>query len=202
MVGGGRRGRRRRRARRAAGVPPRRRQQRRLRQRHLRHVVPGRRVHGRRQPRSDRAHQPVRPDDRRLARVRHPRRARGRRARTAASTVPARSTRVIDLGAPGAGAQGEPVLAVTVDVDAWAAGGRPLAALPRRRPARGPRSRWRQPAPRDQWWFANGRKGAGITERYSIYNPTDDDVEVDADLRRHTRRRSKPSRSPFPRTRS
>ena len=36
------------------------------------------------------------------------------------------------------------------------------------------------PAPRDQWWFANGNKGAEITERYSIYNPTDADVEVDA----------------------
>ena len=70
--GGGRRGRRRGSARRAAGLPPQRRQQRRLRERHVRHVVPGRRVHGRRQPRSDRAHQPVRPDDRRLARVRHP----------------------------------------------------------------------------------------------------------------------------------
>ena len=35
------------------------------------------------------------------------------------------------------------------------------------------------PAPRDQWWFANGRKGSDTTDRYSIYNPTDDDVEVD-----------------------
>src|SRR4029450_9331334 len=35
------------------------------------------------------------------------------------------------------------------------------------------------PAPRDQWWFANGRKGSERTDRYSIYNPTDDDVEVD-----------------------
>ena len=36
------------------------------------------------------------------------------------------------------------------------------------------------PAARDQWWFANGRKGADTSDRYSIYNPTDTDVEVDA----------------------
>ncbi|MDA3031044.1 MAG: hypothetical protein O3B90_01795 [Actinomycetota bacterium] len=35
------------------------------------------------------------------------------------------------------------------------------------------------PALRDQWWFADGERGAGITETFSIYNPTDDDVEVD-----------------------
>ena len=35
------------------------------------------------------------------------------------------------------------------------------------------------PAFRDQWWFADGDKGPGISERFSIYNPTDDRVEVD-----------------------
>lgn len=34
------------------------------------------------------------------------------------------------------------------------------------------------PALRSQWWFANGVKGPGVTERFSIYNPTEDDVEV------------------------
>lgn len=34
------------------------------------------------------------------------------------------------------------------------------------------------PALRSQWWFADGDKGAGVTERYSLYNPTEDDVEV------------------------
>ena len=34
------------------------------------------------------------------------------------------------------------------------------------------------PALRSQWWFANGDKGAGVIERFSIYNPTEDDVEV------------------------
>jgi hypothetical protein len=35
------------------------------------------------------------------------------------------------------------------------------------------------PALRDQFWFADGERGDGITETYSIYNPTDRDVEVD-----------------------
>ncbi len=34
------------------------------------------------------------------------------------------------------------------------------------------------PALRSQWWFANGDKGPGVTERYSLYNPTENDVEV------------------------
>ena len=35
------------------------------------------------------------------------------------------------------------------------------------------------PALRDQWWFADGEVGEGITESFAIYNPTDDDVQVD-----------------------
>jgi len=34
------------------------------------------------------------------------------------------------------------------------------------------------PAARDQWWFADGEVGPGIAERYSIYNPGEDEVEV------------------------
>jgi len=34
------------------------------------------------------------------------------------------------------------------------------------------------PALRDQWWFANGERASDVTEQYSIYNPTDEDVEV------------------------
>jgi hypothetical protein len=85
---------------------------------------------------------------------------------------------VIDLGAPGAGAQGEPVLGVTVRssrgrlvvgrMQRFLGGGR-----------LGTQVTLAQPAPRDQWWFANGLKGEGVSERYSLYNPTDDDVEVD-----------------------
>ncbi|NQY55342.1 MAG: hypothetical protein HRT86_02475 [Ilumatobacteraceae bacterium] len=35
------------------------------------------------------------------------------------------------------------------------------------------------PALRDQWWFADGEVGEGISETFAIYNPTDDDVTVD-----------------------
>ena len=34
------------------------------------------------------------------------------------------------------------------------------------------------PAPRTQWYFVEGESGADITERYSLYNPTDERVEV------------------------
>ncbi len=34
------------------------------------------------------------------------------------------------------------------------------------------------PAPRSQWWFANGSRGGGVSERFSIYNPTTEDVTV------------------------
>jgi hypothetical protein len=34
------------------------------------------------------------------------------------------------------------------------------------------------PVLRSQWWFANGAKGDGITERFSIYNPGDEPVRV------------------------
>jgi hypothetical protein len=34
------------------------------------------------------------------------------------------------------------------------------------------------PVLRSQWWFANGLKGEGVSERFSIYNPGDDPVEV------------------------
>ena len=34
------------------------------------------------------------------------------------------------------------------------------------------------PAPRSQWWFANGLRGGGVSERFSIYNPTAEDVAV------------------------
>ena len=34
------------------------------------------------------------------------------------------------------------------------------------------------PELREQWWFADGERGDGITESFSIFNPTDDDVTV------------------------
>jgi hypothetical protein len=94
-------------------------------------------------------------------------------------TVPPLSTRVIDLGAPGAGAQGEPVLAVNVT----STRGRLVVGRSQRYLGGGrlgTQVTVASPAPRDQWWFANGRKDAETTDRYSLYNPTDDDVEVDA----------------------
>ncbi len=36
------------------------------------------------------------------------------------------------------------------------------------------------PALREQWWFADGATGDGISETFAVYNPTEDDVEVDA----------------------
>ena len=93
-------------------------------------------------------------------------------------TVPPRSIRVIDLGAPGAGAQSEPILAVTVETtrgrlvvgraQTFTGGGRS-----------GSQVTLAAPALRDQWWFADGAKGPDISERFSIYNPTDEQVEVD-----------------------
>jgi Family of unknown function (DUF5719) len=93
-------------------------------------------------------------------------------------TVPPRSIRVIDLGAPGAGAQSEPVLAVSVEATRGRlVVGRAQAFLGNDRS--GSQVTLASPALRDQWWFANGTKGPGIHERYSIYNPTDAAVEVD-----------------------
>jgi len=99
-------------------------------------------------------------------------------ARYTGLTIAPRSVRVIDLGAPGAGAQSEPLLAVTVETSqgrlvvgrsqTYVGGGR-----------LGTQVTLAQPAVRDQWWFANGHKGAGWTEQYSLYNPTDDETEVD-----------------------
>jgi len=93
--------------------------------------------------------------------------------------IPPRSVKVIPLADPSLGVQDEPVIAVEVTTTTgrivlgraqhYLGGGRlgyevTLAA----------------PAPRDQYWFADGEQGDGITETYAIYNPTDADVEVDA----------------------
>ena len=96
-------------------------------------------------------------------------------------TVPARSVRVVDLGAPGAGAQSEPVLAVTVE----ASRGRLVVGRSQRflgGGRLGTQVTLASPALRDQWWFVDGDKGPGINERFSIYNPTSDRVEVDVIL--------------------
>jgi hypothetical protein len=89
--------------------------------------------------------------------------------------VPARSVKVIDLAS--IAARDEPEVAIKVvatrgnlivgRAQVYQGGGR-----------RGFGVALASPALRDQWWFANGEKGAGITERYSLYNPTDEDVDV------------------------
>lgn len=92
-------------------------------------------------------------------------------------TVPPRSVKTIPIAE--LGARDEPVIAVSVVAERgrlvagraqhFLGGGRlgyavTLAA----------------PALRDQWWFADGEVGDGITETFAIYNPTDSDVQVDA----------------------
>ena len=91
--------------------------------------------------------------------------------------IPPRSVKIIPIAE--LGARNEPVIAVEVTTTSgrvvlgraqhYLGGGRlgydvSLAA----------------PALRDQFWFADGEQGDGITETFSIYNPTDADVEVDA----------------------
>lgn len=90
-------------------------------------------------------------------------------------TVPPRSVRTVRIAE--LGARDEPIIAVAVEATAgrlvvgraqeYTGGGRfgfdvSLAA----------------PELRDQWWFADGERGEGVTETFSIYNPTEDEVEV------------------------
>ena len=89
--------------------------------------------------------------------------------------VPARSVEVIDMDA--LAARDEPEVAVSVvaqrgqivvgRAQLYDGGGRlgysmTLAA----------------PSARSQWWFANGLKGPDVVQRFSLYNPTEEAVEV------------------------
>lgn len=106
--------------------------------------------------------------------------ADGARAPAAYQGLPVapRTIQVLDLGAPGTGAQGEAVLAVSVEAtrgqlivaraQQFLDGGRLGFTLS-----------MAAPALREQWWFADGAKGPGITERFSVYNPGTTEVEVD-----------------------
>jgi Family of unknown function (DUF5719) len=90
--------------------------------------------------------------------------------------VPARSVQVIDLAE--AGARSEQLLAVRVEaVRGRVVVGRAQHFLGGGRA--GFTMSLASPALRDQWWFADGEKAATVSERFSLYNPTDDDVEVD-----------------------
>lgn len=89
--------------------------------------------------------------------------------------VPPQSVQTIPIAE--LGARDEPIIAVTVEATAgrlvvgraqeYRGGGRfgydvSLGA----------------PELRDQWWFADGEVADGVEETYSIYNPTDEEVEV------------------------
>jgi hypothetical protein len=89
--------------------------------------------------------------------------------------VPPRSVQSIPIAE--LGARDEPIISVTVEATAgrlivgraqeYRGGGRfgydvSLGA----------------PELRDQWWFADGEVADGVEETYSIYNPTDEEVEV------------------------
>ena len=89
--------------------------------------------------------------------------------------VPPRSVQTIPIAE--LGARDEPVIAVTVEATA----GRLVVA--RAQEYRGG-GRFGYdvslgaPELRDQWWFADGEVADGVDETYSIYNPTDEEVEV------------------------
>jgi hypothetical protein len=93
-------------------------------------------------------------------------------------TVAPRSVRAIDLGAPGAGAQSEPVLAVSVRATRGrlVVGRSQLFAGSERS---GAQVTLATPALREQWWFADGVASSVGSEDYVIYNPTPDPVDVD-----------------------
>lgn len=90
--------------------------------------------------------------------------------------IPPNSVKVIPIA--DLGARDEPVIAVEV----VATSGR-LVVGREQRWTGGDRSGYSMtlgaPAIGGQFWFADGEKGADISETYAIYNPTPDDVEVD-----------------------
>jgi len=88
-----------------------------------------------------------------------------------------RSLRVIDVATPGAGARGETSVGVTVTAARGAVVvGRSQAADDGVRG--GPVVSLGSPVIAEQWWFADGEKGPQVAERFSVLNPTDDEVEV------------------------
>lgn len=90
-----------------------------------------------------------------------------------------RSLRVIDVATPGAGARGESAVGVVVTAARGSVVvGRSQAADDGVRG--GPVVSLGSPVLSDQWWFADGEKGPQAFERFSVFNPTDDDVEVSA----------------------
>ncbi len=90
--------------------------------------------------------------------------------------IPPQSVKTIRIAE--LGARDEPVIAVSVSLESGRVVlGRAQQYLGGERNGYG--VSLAAPALRDQWWFADGELGEGITETFSVYNPTADDVEVD-----------------------
>lgn len=90
--------------------------------------------------------------------------------------VPPRSLRVLNM--EDAGFRDEPVVAVNVR----ATTGRIVVAKDQHYLGGGRLGHvtsLASPAVSDEWWFADGRLGDGVTERLVIFNPTENDVEAD-----------------------
>ncbi|MEL6893501.1 MAG: DUF5719 family protein, partial [Actinomycetota bacterium] len=90
-------------------------------------------------------------------------------------TIAPRSVRTVRIAE--LGARDEPVISVAIEATA----GRLVAGRAQHYTGGGRLGydvSLGSPALREQWWFADGEQGLGITETFSLYNPTDDPVEV------------------------
>jgi len=90
--------------------------------------------------------------------------------------VPSQSIRVLNI--PESGFRDEEILAISV----VATTGRIVAAKDQHYLGAGRLGHvltLGSPSTSDQWWFADGEKGTGISETYMIFNPTDQDVTAD-----------------------
>lgn len=90
--------------------------------------------------------------------------------------IPAQSLRVVNLEE--SGFRDEPVLGVSV----VASSGRVVVAIDQHFLGGGRLGHITSlaaPSLSDEWWFADGEKGAGVSERLVMFNPTDQDIEVD-----------------------
>lgn len=91
--------------------------------------------------------------------------------------IPARSVRVIPIAE--LGNRDETVIAASVEARQ---GGRLIVGRAQHYTGEGRLGydvTLAAPSTRDQWWFADGERGEGISETFAIFNPTDDEVTVD-----------------------
>jgi hypothetical protein len=90
--------------------------------------------------------------------------------------IPPQSLRVVNLEE--SGFRDEPVLGVSV----VASNGRVVVAIDQHFLGGGRLGHITSlaaPSLSDEWWFADGEKGSGVSERLVMFNPTDADIEVD-----------------------